>query len=531
MTTRTVIRIVMIVALWLQGSVLPVRSATEMPFTMRASISLWDQIQAAGTPVALTVAKERITATRTLPRFYNQRLYFLAWSTERGPLPHADNFLTALRDAPQEGLSPNGYHTGRIKEMLRELRQQQAQETPLNPTTVAALDLLLTDAFLTYGSHLLLGRSGPEQWGGAQLDVDLAEALQHALDTGRIADTLHALLPPQPEYARLRQAVAHYRAMEAAGGWPTVPAGPSLRRNDRSKRVELLRTRLRITGDLPDAVSGEATLFDGTMERAVRTFQQRHGVPVTGVVDVDTLQALNVPVATRVHQLLQNLDRWRWLPNDLGQRHILVNVPTFTLEAIENSRTQLTMRVVVGKPSWPTPIFSAPMTYIVLRPEWNVPDNIAREELLPIIRKNPSYLASRDMEMRMSGGRLRIRQAPGPRNPLGDVKFMFPNRFHVYLHDTPSRSLFSRGTRAFSHGCVRLEKPMELAAYVLRDSPEWTPQRVRTVLAKRTARTVPLPEPIPVHLVYRTAWVNEDGTVQFRHDVYGHDALRAKGTS
>jgi murein L,D-transpeptidase YcbB/YkuD len=135
------------------------------------------------------------------------------------------------------------------------------------------------------------------------------------------------------------------------------------------------------------------------------------------------------------------------------------------------------------------------------------------------------------MEMRMSGGRLRIRQAPGPRNPLGDVKFMFPNRFHVYLHDTPSRSLFSRGTRAFSHGCIRLEKPMELASYVLRDSPEWTPQRVRTVLAKRTARTVPLSKPIPVHLVYRTAWVNEDGTVQFRYDVYGHDALRTKETS
>jgi murein L,D-transpeptidase YcbB/YkuD len=503
---------------------------------MRASISLWDQIQAAGTPVALTVAKERLTATTTLPRFYNQRLYFPAWSSERGPLPHADNFLTALRDATQEGLSPDGYHTGRIKETLRELRQQQAQETPLNPTTVAALDLLLTDAFLTYGTHLLLGRSSPVQLGGGPHtpapDIDLAEALQRALDTGRIADTLHALLPPQPGYAKLRQALAHYRALEAADGWPTVPAGPSLRRNDRSKRVATLRTRLRITGDLPPhATSGDATLFDETMERAVRTFQQRHGVPVTGVVGVDTLQALNVPVATRVHQLVQNLDRWRWLPNDLGQRHILVNIPAFTLEALENDHTQLTMRVVVGKPSWPTPTFSAPMTYIVLRPEWNVPDNIAREELLPIIRKNPSYLASRNMEMRMSDGRLRIRQAPGPRNPLGDVKFMFPNRFHVYLHDTPSRSLFSRGTRTFSHGCVRLEKPMDLTAYVLRDTPEWTPKRIRTVLAKRTARTVLLPEPIPVHLVYRTAWVSEDGTVHFRHDVYGHDALRAKGTS
>jgi len=248
----------------------------------------------------------------------------------------------------------------------------------------------------------------------------------------------------------------------------------------------------------------------------------------------------------RVRQIVQNMERWRWLPQDLGRRYILVDVPAYSLDVVERDQPVMTMRVVVGKPSWPTPVLSAIMSYVVLSPDWRVPTNIAAQELVPILRANPGYLAQHNM--RLSDGTrtvdphsvdwskvstknfpYRLRQEPGPNNPLGTIKFIFPNRFQVYLHDTPTRALFAKPERALSHGCVRVEKPTDLAEYLLRGV--LSRERIVAGLGQRTSRTVPLSEPLPTYLVYRTVLVKDDGTIQFRPDIYGYDELQERGAS
>jgi murein L,D-transpeptidase YcbB/YkuD len=249
-------------------------------------------------------------------------------------------------------------------------------------------------------------------------------------------------------------------------------------------------------------------------------------------------------VEERVSQIEANLERWRWLPQDFGPRYILVNVANFGLEVIENDATVMTMRAVVGKSYTRTPAFSADMTYLVFCPYWNVPDSIAKEEMLPLIQEDPAYLAQNHLKLFQGWGSeqkeidpttvdwsqvddedfpYHLRQEPGAMNPLGRVKFMFPNKFHVYLHDSPARALFWRTEREFSHGCIRIHKAAELAEYVLRGDPQWTPESVREAMEKSLDQIVRLPEPIPVHVLYWTAWVDEAGLVHFRKDIYGRD--------
>jgi murein L,D-transpeptidase YcbB/YkuD len=247
----------------------------------------------------------------------------------------------------------------------------------------------------------------------------------------------------------------------------------------------------------------------------------------------------------QAQQVAQNMERWRWLPQELGERYILVDVPAYTLEVVERHQPIMTMRVVVGKPSWPTPVLSATMSHVILNPDWRVPPSIAAQELLPILRANPGYLAQHNMKVSngshevdprgINWGKVsaknfpyRLRQEPGPKNPLGNIKFMFSNRFHVYLHDTPSRALFAKPGRAFSHGCVRLEKPTELAEYMLRGV--WSRERILASVGQRTSRAIALARPLPIYLVYRTVWVKDDGTVQWQPDIYSYDDQQEKGT-
>jgi L,D-transpeptidase YcbB len=252
----------------------------------------------------------------------------------------------------------------------------------------------------------------------------------------------------------------------------------------------------------------------------LRTFQERNGLDADGAVGPGTLEALNVPAADRVRQIEINLDRWRWLPRDLGERYVMVNIAGFALDVIEAGKPALSMRVVAGKPTNRTPMFTGTMTHLVLNPYWNVPSGILKKEILPHIARDPGYLARQNMEM-LPGGK--VRQKPGANNALGKIKFLFPNRFDVYLHDTPSRSLFSRSVRTFSHGCIRVEKPLELAEYLLKEDPAWTPEKIQKALAKGKESWVKIPNPLPVHLAYWTAWVDDAGVTQFRKDVYGRD--------
>jgi murein L,D-transpeptidase YcbB/YkuD len=293
------------------------------------------------------------------------------------------------------------------------------------------------------------------------------------------------------------------------------------------------------------------------MEHALRRFQRRHGLAADGLVSPATLAALNVPVTARIRQLELNMERWRWLPRELSSRYILVNIANAALEVVEDGRSVLRMRVVVGRPDRRTPVLSARMTALVLSPYWHVPPRITTEDQLPLIRKDPAYLTRQSMTIMQGRGAearpidpstidwskmtaetfpYHLRQDPGPHNALGRMKFMFPNRFQVYLHDTPTRGLFAKPVRALSSGCIRLERPIDLAAYILRDDPRWSRDKILAAIEQRTAHVVRLPAPIPVHLVYWTAWIQPDGEVHFRQDIYGDDhalenALRAAPVS
>jgi len=267
------------------------------------------------------------------------------------------------------------------------------------------------------------------------------------------------------------------------------------------------------------------------------------GPAITATIDRAALSALNVPVEERIEQLTLNMERWRWLPESLGERHIIVNVPTYQLDVYENGHVVLPMRVVTGKKDNPTPIFMDKMESVVFSPYWNVPPDIARNETIPAVMSDPGYLARNEMELvkgkrvvsprsvswaAVEAGDYTFRQRPGEKNALGHVKFLFPNQFDVYLHDTPADSLFARTERSFSHGCVRVEKPEELAEYVLRAQPEWTRERIIAAMHSGSEKWVTLKEPLPVYILYMTAWVNPDGAVQFREDIYGHDQKQEK---
>jgi murein L,D-transpeptidase YcbB/YkuD len=306
--------------------------------------------------------------------------------------------------------------------------------------------------------------------------------------------------------------------------------------------VRALAQRLAASRDYEGTIPPDgAAAYDESLQEAVKRFQRRHGLDDGGIVTPAVAAELNVPIEGRIQALELNLERWRWLPRDTGPRHILVNVPEMRLEVREKGQVPLAMRVIVGKRDTPTPIFNDTMTHLVFSPYWNVPPGIAEEETMPAFLSDPEFLARNNMEVVDSSGKpidpesidsmdptsFRFRQRPGSENALGLVKFMFPNKFDVYLHDTPTDSLFGRAGRLFSHGCVRVEKPEELAAYVLRDQPEWTPERIREAMHAGEERTVTLREPIPVFIGYWTARVTPDGLVQFRKDVYGIDARQS----
>lgn len=342
----------------------------------------------------------------------------------------------------------------------------------------------------------------------------------------------------------LEKALARYHHLAAQGGWPQVPAGPTLREGDMDVRIPLLRKRLTASGDLPAPTEEEYFfLFDETLREAVQRFQIRHGLIADGVVGTKTLTELNVPVSERIRQLAASLERCQPLPSLLEPRHILVNIADFTLKLYEDGELRLSMPVIVGKTYRQTPVFNGRISSLVLNPTWEVPHSIATKDLLPKIKKNPGYLSQLHLRV-FQGGKssteiapstvdwtnlsqahfpYRLRQEPGPNNALGRVKFLFPNPYDVYLHDTPARELFQKDSRTFSSGCIRIAKPLDLAAYLLQGTPLGSPEALAAAIAREKTRNVPIPSPIPVHIVYMTAWVDSEGVIQFRPDIYNRE--------
>ena len=463
--------------------------------------------------------------------FYARRSFRPAWNDEHGPNRLADDLVAALNRADLEGLNPEDYHVNEIGALLAYVRLATADGRTPETARLADLDLLLTDAFLLYGAHLLGGRVDPESlhplWEASPRGADLSTLLQAALDSRKIARSLQRLAPTHEGYQRLRAALARERAFAESGAWPVLPKEPN---------VALLRERLHAEGDLGDDLGA-----------AVRRFQWRHGLEQTGVVDSETLAALNVTADARVNQIKLNMERWRWLPQDLGRRRIEVNIAAYELQVIDDDEVAMRMRVVVGKAYRRTPVFSDTVRYIVLNPNWHVPKSIAVQELIPRIQKDSTYLERFGMRLQTLGPEAtdvdpravdwtaitaenfpyRLRQDPGRLNALGRMKFMFPNRYDVYLHDTPSRHLFEETQRDFSHGCIRVEKPVDLAVYLMKKS-KWNQEAIEAALDEGTERSVSLSRPMPIHLLYFTAWADEDGTIQFREDINGVDQPLAR---
>lgn len=478
------------------------------------------------------VAGQPLFAPEALRALYAPRDYRPLWSDDR-----VESARGVLAGADAHGLLPADYHLSAIDALC-------ADRTAAGRV---GCELLLSDGLLLLGSHL---RSGKVESGGLRprrqlrlADADLPARLAAAQGP---ADFVAGLTSSLAGYERLRQALGHYRSLAAAGGWAHLPDGPTLRVGDWSAAVPPLRRRLLREGVEPVADAGSEQ-FDADVEDAVRRFQARHGLQVDGAVGPRTRAALNVSAAQRVDQLIANLERRRWLGDAPGRRQVRVNAAAFTLDAIEGDAVALHMRVVVGRPYRPTPEFSDRIRYLVLNPYWEVPTRLAVQDKLPEIKRDPGYLASEHLRVLSGWGpdareldpaqidwqRLRghvpyrLRQDPGPWNALGRIKFMFPNAYDVYLHDTPSRGLFAHAERSFSSGCIRVEQALALADWLLQDDPQWTPAALREAIDSGRMRTVNLRTPVPVYLLYWTAWVGSDGRVQFRRDLYERDAALA----
>ena len=473
-------------------------------------------------------------APQSLPRFYKERAYSPAWLIDGNLSPDASVLLEVIARADEEGLSPDKYHFTAIKESLTSAKGVEA----LTAGQLADLDLLLSDAFLSYGAQLRSGRSsGRAATHGAGLRVrsrDMVAVLQDALGRHQVRTALEALRPAHPGYERLRQALALYRSLAQLGGWPGVSGESKLVLGSRGPRVKQLRDRLRVTGELvtdensgdsaveeaariqdsgslevqlSDANSGDRRdqkygdeyFFDEPLLEAVKRFQARHGLQVDGVVGRRTLAALNVPVGERVRQIELNMERLRWLPDSLGDRYILVNIPEFRLHVVEGEQAILDAEAIVGQAKRPTPVLSGTMSYLVMSPRWYVPYSIAVKDKLPTLRQDAYALFRQGIHVFDSNGQevdpgninwhgvsrgnfpYRLRQEPGARNALGRIKFMFPNPHQVYLHDTPQTYLFERSERTFSSGCVRISKPIELAEYLLKEDPRWNRRQIVSV--------------------------------------------------
>lgn len=449
------------------------------------------------------------------------------WLEADGVKERGDALLKALEEAPTHALTTDGYPLDSIKAVVQSDNVMKAATAQ----ALADADVLLTAAYVAYASDMLMGQVDPktvsQAWNIPARISEVDSSLIRSLQSPSMAEGLAAMAPADSSYSVLKDAYARYQALAKSGsGWTPIPAGVAVKPGGTIAltRLSLLRQRLAVEGVLSDTTQPAATTdakYSGTLVDAVKLFQERHGLATTGILGKATLEALNVPVTERVQQIASNLERHRWLPRSLGSRYIYVNVPAFRVEAYDSGQKVLEMKVVVGAEyqGRATPVFSDSMEFVVFRPYWNVTDAIAANEIFPAINRDPGYLDRGNYEIYNDKGKRRVRQKPGGANALGMVKFMFPNDFNIYLHDTPAKALFEQADRAASHGCIRLEHPDQMAEFVL----GWDNAKVRNAMDNGgDNRTVNLPKKIPVYIVYFTTYAR-DGQLYFADDLYGRD--------
>lgn len=512
----------LLVFLWLTS--LSLATIAEFDEGIRARIESSAQNQ-------MMVAGAMVQALPSLRRFYEMRAFQPAWTAADGSFNGAGlALLDEILRSHDEGLNPHDYHLPSLLAL---------QQQPTSPGVQVDTDLLFSDAWLVLASHYLGGRVDPvtidAEWVPSRRTGELPALLERALREQRIVDQLQQLLPQYPGYAHLRNLLADLRKAVQQAPSP-IPRGNLLKPGMRDARVPALRARL--------GVEGESDDFDETLVLAVKLFQQKHGLEADGIIGDATLRQLNAGPAERIDQVLANMERWRWMPAELGERHVNVNIAGFRLEMWDKGDLQHAMKVIVGRPYRRTPLFSDRIRYLVFNPAWNVPRRLAVQDKLPQLRKDAASLQRagfvllrghgseeieidpRSVDWQAVSARnfdYRLRQKPGPDNALGRVKIMFPNRFDVYLHDTSNPELFAKGVRSFSSGCIRLEQPSLLVNWLLVDDPAWNEHKIAAAMAGSTTETVVLKQPVPVHLQYWTVWVDDQGQAHFLDDIYQRD--------
>ncbi|PRY10156.1 murein L,D-transpeptidase YcbB/YkuD [Pontibacter ummariensis] len=488
-------------------------------------------------------------------QFYQDRDYRLAWFENDRLIPQADKLIAAIEKANKHGLNPKAYSLSDLREMSRDYTALSAS-SPQKAQKKQELDLALTASYFNYASDFYKGEVDPHsaaaiEWEVKKNRIKLNKALEVVLQE-RENNPFYEFDAIHEGYQKLRNALVEYRQIQERGGWPKVQGEGIVKLNDTAKVV--LDVRRRLFPQQPiNRQDSTAYVYDARLEQAVRDFQQHHGLVVDGVLGPNTYKALNVSVDERIDQILVNMERWRWLPKDLDpkgddERYLMVNIPAFRVRVMENGEEVMQMKAVVGETMNSTPVFSHRIQYLMFSPYWNVPNSIVEEDIKPHLQRDLGWLERNNMEMVTTFGanadrvpvsrvnwntmtaqnfEYRIRERPSANNALGRVKFMFPNEYAVYLHDTPADHLFSERDRDFSHGCVRVERPADLATYLLQDKG-WSRSQVLRAMNAREQQRVNLEEDVPVYLVYFTAWVGDDGEVHFRDDLYGHDKALAQ---
>lgn len=479
--------------------------------------------------------------------FYQNRNYSLAWFSEGELTDNAFQLVSEIRNSDNPGLEAENYN---LFSENNELMNKDPEPGFLStsPDDVAHFDILLTDAYMSYATDLSKGKITTDSlfilWEEYPDEINLPRYLANAIDNNKIAESLHRLRPHNESYYRLIDAYDTLRNSE----WPLPGNIKPLKKNSKSSNVIRIKKYLSVTGDLSttDSAYISSSVFDNNLEQAVMKFQKRHGLNPDGIAGKETIKQMNVPISERLDQLLVNIDRFRTLPPDMGDRYIAVNIPGYFMEYYENDSLKLKMDVVVGEIENYTPVLKDTMSYIVFNPEWNVPESIVKKEIVPEIKKDKSYLEKNNyvllkgsynspdtidpndikwQKVDTSNLEFRIVQMPGNDNALGKIKFMFPNNNNIYLHDTPAGHIFNLENRNLSHGCVRLEKPTQLALLLLKGQPE--EEEIEKILAEEETVSVPLKKKVMVHFMYNTAWVDDEG-IQFRKDIYYIDRLSAE---
>ncbi|HET8839321.1 MAG TPA: L,D-transpeptidase family protein [Flavobacteriaceae bacterium] len=489
-----------------------------------------DTILATSEEIKTTLSNADIESGKNVRDFYNNREYAAAWNNEE----FRNSFLSELKKADEEGLSSSNYQVEKLQNSLKKVNE-------LNEKERVKLELTLTEAFFDYAHDLYYGKTNPtkmyEIWGLQRKEINFSEALNRAVENNSITSVLEELKPQTEIYKDLKKSLAEYRhKLEKEKSFQKIAEGDAIEPGDKDPRIPEIAARLKQLGILNEKYISQDSLYNEELQAAVKVFQKHKILATDQIIGNSTIEQLNMGPQDRYNQILVNLERWRWFPRDFGSHYILINIPNYELDVIENGKIVRVHNVIAGDKTHHTPIFSDSIQYIVLNPQWHIPSSIASREIIPSARKNSNYLSSRNIYVTNSEGKridpskinwknaesYSFTQGSGAGNALGHVKIIYPNKYAIYLHDTPAKAIFEQNSRAESHGCVRVEDALKLAAYLLSDQKDWDMEKIQETIASGKTVKIKVTQPVKVYHLYWTAW-RENGESVFANDVYNLD--------